>query len=1747
MAIMPDMAGAPPAQPSIPQEPPANYVERLAGLAQTHPWMPHQTVATLAAMPQDDKTIANIAAQLKQMYGSVDHAVKYVTDDPLLQQTPSLGMYIRSYLTNAIGPMPLAESDLKHLQTQLLDRGFGVDQNIGFENAQRLQANGVWTTGWNTAFDQYLSSIRAQEMGGAQIGSVPVGKAIDALNQVLPRQAGTSLMAFIKNIPQSVVGDLHTFAGAVAGGAYNLGTQFEPKNLFNTNPQRNIKGEENVEAQAENLIPGSHVTPQTSFSAQGTRTQAMDVLSVAADILATHGLLKAGSAIADAASATKWGGLDAASAARGPGTIAKTVGRAMGSDTYADTATRMGQNVPILRMTGPVADKIVGGDGYYYRARSLLAAPYAVPGVRVAGTTVGQLGLAGAKVRGLATAESLVGGQTSPLSNAIDHMQTVNQLDDAIKNRLQFNAFGHHFAPGLNTLAFVMYPQIGSDQALSATVGKDISGLNDNVQNAFGPSTGFGLGVERGINWTSKGDQKILYDDLVKMAGGQTHFNQFWTAKTFEYVAAHLAEEEWAKMPDQEQAFLIGPGGFQDKAAVLEDLANGYLQRAEGGDIADMIRGAKEITSFQTYNAGQWGGHSGLSRMIAGEIDRSGMTPQQWLNTYMVPYGEASRIVRDVIIPRRAETIGDTEDPIGMVPSSYLVRHKAIQSAQQIEQRFRDAQEALTNADDHTPAAEKWQAFQKAMDDIRKELLTKYNIDGYSMPASEEDMISLMNQKADQQLPQVFMRKTATRLGPEDETPQLHASQQPEAPAPTPEFRAAMKAFNQTRTEFQQDPTNPELIDKYEKALERLDAARPQEPATEIHTLRADTPTGMAQLDRFTPNTVFTKMKPTEAMELIHEGEHSQLHTWTNDRRLLPSQGGIVTVAHDPADLRGRIDPSHDFAGVERQHGSARFLAQRNNGNGFDEGIQSVTFKMSGASKGTRSGTALTLMRDELQKVGYIKVEGENGVETWYRPDVVGGTISASPDLQQAFKDMEGLGMVPVLGKKLGSGVYNHHLLDFSDSHLTWQKRWIENLGLSTENVGSHDPGLAWQMNFHRGLLDAVEKYTDLREKGLTHEEAVAKGGVPLFPTHSPETIIAMLRDRKNIPLRGGTATWVNHMSPLGRQARDLSMQELTKLAMNKGLTRPQAIQQVQAEMSHALENPSGLLHITKRDLADALGHEVDQNAANQHQMELAAEFHGRGGQEMYDQGTRDNIYRLIQKANAQQPVRLVGWQKAENLTALGLSYMGRALPGSIGRTMEYLPTRLVTLRNKARFTLSPEFQLRRVVKVVAKGMLDDIPPTWHPVRELMRDGGDKGFQEKMAYFDHLMPGLKNPNYDEGTQYLYAEDPWGIYPGTRNYGAYFANEWKKMGKTDTEIRQMLVRNLSYGSKAYGEGRSTLERSMNFVFFPLSFDKTLYRNVGAYLLDHTAQRLVLQAGLEAYARYNASDPNGAKIMSSNWWTDHAPIIKEATRLNAFQYGLNLGQFGGINAPLLNFFIPQSYASTSQGLSVLKGFVPLAKQFQNIAQEAGGTWDSVSQLAKDQFIHIPTLKGFQNGNVKTAAEAMQQIFFAKPVAETPQASLTAAYQYRRRLQALFKADVDYNAHHTNKVSLGDNESEFGKFAGHVINATLVEDLVHQKYPAFAIDNPSVYYDQESAAIETYRLQMSAQKRPDVVRWIDMAQTFGKGIYNGKVDSSVAAAGTNIYRLYAIRYAETIPGFLTFYNANFRWQYGPLEGVR
>ena len=95
---------------------------------------------------------------------------------------------------------------------------------------------------------------------------------------------------------------------------------------------------------------------------------------------------------------------------------------------------------------------------------------------------------------------------------------------------------------------------------------------------------------------------------------------------------------------------------------------------------------------------------------------------------------------------------------------------------------------------------------------------------------------------------------------------------------------------------------------------------------------------------------------------------------------------------------------------------------------------------------------------------------------------------------------------------------------------------------------------------------------------------------------------------------------------------------------------------------------------------------------------------------------------------------------------------------------------------------------------------------------------------------------------------------------------------------------------TYGTR----GRSAAELSVNFIFFPFSFQKKALGHLTEFLADDLGRSLILHDAMKSYELIDE------KYDLDTMWRDHIPVLRNLKRLNMFAFGISPGRFGGINA-------------------------------------------------------------------------------------------------------------------------------------------------------------------------------------------------------------------------------------------------------
>lgn len=728
----------------------------------------------------------------------------------------------------------------------------------------------------------------------------------------------------------------------------------------------------------------------------------------------------------------------------------------------------------------------------------------------------------------------------------------------------------------------------------------------------------------------------------------------------------------------------------------------------------------------------------------------------------------------------------------------------------------------------------------------------------------------------------------------------------------------------------------------------------------------------------------------------------------------------------------------------------------------------------------------------------------------------------APGSLQDAAAKIDGLGYKIVHGTDIGWRHVPQTPLDVVSAPLTRRRLLAEHLGLNPDSTPTADVSFWKQLS----MRSAIQKLVD-------------EGKITLPPYHTADTLVAHLWDGDALDLSPDPLTRIIH-NTLGQITKRRQIDELIPEIQSQWvnaktgaqMSRVKASVLAADDLGRELTRSLGLENVSRRKIVQALTTKDVIPEGTRREMERVQGDTGLDPQLMTEKDA-NRVYRAIVQGSAGPPGYVLGLSKLDALARTGfgaMGFLGDAVPGKAGDMLANLPNSLLTIRNRMRFQLSPEFSARRIAKANVKLWMDGVPATIRPLHDMIQAGTR---DDDLATLDRVMPELSNKQFDSVNESLYSNDVFGFY-SHKNYEAYAAGHWARQGLSDPEIRALLVKNFGYGSAANGEGRSAMERSINTVFFPFSFDKTLYRNVGGYLLDNPARMMLLTGALNAYNAFNQAHQNGDVPGSASWFAKHVPVAQELLRLNAFAHGIGLGQFGGINAPLLNMFLPQKWDSAAHSASTIASLMPAYTELKDLFKEATDQGMIFDQTAKDEWAK------YTDPNWHPADWVP---------AETSQAQQTDAYALRRQIMASVNPYLTYNAMNKKAPLSIPKDPRYGKYQGDVISTAMVDRMVHDQFPAYDPNQAVAYGDIQKQNLATYLDNLSGPTASYIRQWTTLAQQVGLMIYEGKFDPADAAMWTGQIRHAAIGLAERDPEFYKMYNGSygFRWEFGPLTEVK
>lgn len=293
-----------------------------------------------------------------------------------------------------------------------------------------------------------------------------------------------------------------------------------------------------------------------------------------------------------------------------------------------------------------------------------------------------------------------------------------------------------------------------------------------------------------------------------------------------------------------------------------------------------------------------------------------------------------------------------------------------------------------------------------------------------------------------------------------------------------------------------------------------------------------------------------------------------------------------------------------------------------------------------------------------------------------------------------------------------------------------------------------------------------------------------------------------------------------------------------------------------------------------------------------------------------------------------------------------------------------YLADNLAGLRDYARFALSPIFDASRYSEAIVLSQLADLP---EGMRNLAVNQSPSSYRAGLRRA-HRKAGVAPDVAKEMADTQWKQNRTAFIAASRGDFDYEALEslagWTDqagilgfspaewMVSTFSHLRDAnvpasdayrIAREIySYGIK----GRSAAELSMNFVFFPFSFTKKSLGHVRDFLSKDVGRSILMHDMLKSYELLNEH------YNLNEFFEERMPILNKMQRLNLFAYGVNLGEFGGINAPFLRALgetppgqvLSQKFNPVDPILSM---FVPQVVEIRN-ADEANEMRELIQRL-------------------------------------------------------------------------------------------------------------------------------------------------------------------------------------------------------
>lgn len=707
------------------------------------------------------------------------------------------------------------------------------------------------------------------------------------------------------------------------------------------------------------------------------------------------------------------------------------------------------------------------------------------------------------------------------------------------------------------------------------------------------------------------------------------------------------------------------------------------------------------------------------------------------------------------------------------------------------------------------------------------------------------------------------------------------------------------------------------------------------------------------------------------------------------------------------------------------------------------------------------------------------------------------------PDwMSQKLAELKANGYRVVVGSHIGH-VYDNTLPSYTklDGFYSPLRKWIGRAGLDPGRVPDADLGWARRAN----------------QDALVHRYLTTTPGVSLPPRVDFRTVRAVMSDKN---LRG-------QLNPASQAMLGLT----SRFGLNK--SEIQRIMRDHGGPSVDFTEADARAHLENQIIGQFGPRDLPHQQLLDHLM-TPKEIQGPDGVFKWggvDKKTAEGI--LSAYSNGYRlPSYLMGLEAIETWARAGFGIGDRLVQRNpdnpLYQAVNNWPNKLVRARNAIRFSASPVFAARVSFKQRYKAALEGVRIPFDPLHALEEQGVT---DDALKLLSRLNGNIPHEQLD-ADRYLMSRDVFGLHDSQWD-AAYFVHALQKQGKTPAEIKTAYERVFKYGANG---GRTAVERSANTIFFPFSFEKTLIRNTAAYLADKPGQALALDLGVEAWRQ---ADQNG---QIGQWVKDHLPILREMQLMNAFAHGISPGQFGGINATLLNdvkggsdallnLFLPQAWGINHTKQNLAK-YMPI--------------WGELKNLFADM--------SEQKNIAGAAAHDVVRKFVAHDWKPEPTLTTRAQTSYALKTRAQWWSNpglmsiVDYNnnqASDADKYTWPTDSRLPVEIWGKPVNKTTLSDYLHYLYPGYDPNQGALYAKDQAAALSLYIHQVSLvdpQKAQQMDAFRKVADAVVSHINRDDYTQAVKAQTQQQFQAAFAQMKD--PQWRDLYNSFYAWSLGPIQ---